>query len=193
MTRSLSSYRYRKDRYRPTATAVYGTRKKSAYTFQRSSSVPRPITISTSGSAMAPNWRPMLKRMDNGCSRRSDGIFAPPREQVIADRQCGVVRQPRQFHDGAVVAGRMHDERGQTEPALQRPLRDVSVLHTRARDVGDRAKVDTSTDLESVDVHSVRGVAVFDGRPYLLPPAKCEDAGGHQRADHDSGAPSGAA
>src|SRR3712207_8609440 len=75
------------------------------------------------------------KRTEYGWSRRSDDIGHLSRQQMVANRERNLMFQAGEFDPGVLRTRRVDDQVPETVLALERPLGDVGVLHSRARHV----------------------------------------------------------
>src|SRR5687767_13764383 len=101
-----------------------------------------PTSTSKPGTTNAFTCARKANRIENGCRRRSDSIADFAREQVVANAQRDLVFEARQLDSRMFSACGVNDQPSETVPALEGPLSNIGVLHSRARDVHHLTPVD---------------------------------------------------
>ena len=81
-------------------------------------------------------------------------------QQMLADAERAAVLEALELDLRMLGARGVDDERAQPIAALDRPLRDVDVLHARARHVDHHAPVDALADFNALIVDAIRGVSI---------------------------------
>src|SRR5688572_16612996 len=95
-----------------------------------------------------------------GCRRCSDGIACSRRKEMLADLKRAAMLETFELDLRMLGARRVDHQRAQTIAALDRPLRDVDMLHARARDVDHHLPVDAFADFNALVVHAIEGVLI---------------------------------